>query len=219
MRLALTLVGAAVTAGAYWALLNVPESNALALTLSALLAVLVVALAGMTTAVVLSHAEDQGIGATLRQAPRRLPMFLVGAMVFCVLWWITTSIESQWTLHRGEIDALFLRYAGTAKTSAVHTTVSWLLWLVRWGLGLAIVVAATAGRPTLALSLRPLAITVLALAVGWALALGVYWRPRTMSGGVTELAFVALKLGSLTIVAAALVVAVLGVFATHARRT
>lgn len=217
MRLLLTLSGALLTAGAYWALLNVPESNVLALALSALLAILAVGFAGVTIAAVLSHGGQNGVVGTLRDATRRLPMFLLGTAVFCVLWWMTRWIEGQWALHRGEIDALFLSYAGTANTGWAHTSVLWLLWFVRWGIGLAAVAAATAGRPSLAISLRPLGVTVVALIVGWALSSGIYWRPSAVSGGASEVAFVATKLGVLALVAAALIVAVLGVFAAEAR--
>ena len=211
-----TVGGSALAAGAYWGLLNVPESNVLALGLSALLVILAVVLVGLTLAAVLAHAGGRSLGQALRQAPRRLPFFLLGVVAFAALWALTAFIEAQWVLHQGEIDAMLLRYGGTANTGWLFTSVSWVLWLVRWGLGLAIVAGLTAGRPALAVSGLPLGATVAALLTWWAMSGLAYWRPRAIPADSAEVIFVAAKLGVLALVSALLVVAVLTVFA---RRT
>ena len=222
-----TLIGAAVVGGTYWQLLRVPESNVLALLLSALLVLVGLFVLGVTIGSVIALAQSSAPGAALTRGVRALPGFLIGVVVFLALAWVTLSISDQWSLHRGEIDALFVRYAGTDRTAGVHTGVEWLMWLLRWGLGLAAVAAATAGLAVVpgsgpirglgqALSPRPLGATVIALLAGWGLWSIVYWRPKGMTADSTELAFVSIKLGALFLAGAFLVVLVLHVFA---RRT
>jgi hypothetical protein len=219
------IVGAAATGGVFWLLLNVPESNAFALALSAGLVVLLAILTGYTTSVVVAALN----GATVVDATRRgltgLPGFLLGLVVFCVLWFVTTTIDDQWTLHAGEIDALLLRYAGTANSRWLHTSISWLLWLVRWGVGLAVICGATTSRVKrqsvgrgfgLASSPLPLGATVAGLLVGYGLWSLVYWRPKGLPANTTELLFVSVKLSALLLLGALIVVLVLRTFARTA---
>jgi hypothetical protein len=224
--LLLALAGTAVAAGTYWALLNVPESNVPALLLSAVLVLLLVGVAACTVGAVLAVASGTTIGGALRRAPWAIPGFVLGLLVCGALWWITTAVDSQWTLHRGEIDAVALRYVGTARTAWVHTSVAWLTWLVRWGIGTAMLAAATAGsvdasvggRGALrslahALAPVPLLVTLAALIAGRALWSLAYWRPRGLTADTSELAFVSVKLGVLLVAVAAMAVVVLHVFA------
>ncbi len=225
--LLVTILGAALAGGAYWELLRVPESNVLALLLSALLVVAGLLVLGVTVGTVLALAGGAALRAALARGVRALPGFLLGGVVLLALVWLTGSISDQWALHRGEIDALFLRHAGTDRTAGLHTGVDWLMWLLRWGLGLAAVAAATAGMAAgagpgavrglgQALSPRPLAATVLALLAGWGLWSVIYWRPKGMTADITELAFVSVKLGAVLLAGSMLIVLVLHVFA---RRT
>ncbi len=229
--LIVTIVGAALAGGAYWELLRVPESNVLALLLSAALVVVGVLVVGLTIGTVIALANKAPIRPALARGIRALPGFLLGAVVLLGLVWLTGLIDDQWALHRGEIDALFLRYGGTDRTAGIHAAVAWLMWLLRWGLGLAAVAAATAGvaaSPGSAagggavrglgqtFALRPLGATVIALLAGWGLWSFVYWRPRGMTADSTELAFVSVKLGALLLAGAVLVVLVLHVFARRA---
>ena len=224
-----TLLGVSLASLAYWELLRVPESNVIALLLSAALVLAGTFVVGITVGTVIALADGAPARSALARGVRALPGFLIGTLVLLALVWLTGSIGEQWTLHRGEIDALFLRYAGTDRTAGVHTGVEWLMWLLRWGLGLAAVAAATAGAASVphrgavrglgqALELRTLGATVLALLVGWGLWLVVYWRPKGMTADVTELAFVSVKLGALALAGAVLVVLVLHVFARTAQR-
>lgn len=217
----LAVVGAALTGAAYWALLNVPESNVLALAFSALLVVLIVSLGGYALAVSLSAASGSRVGDAIAAGVRGLPGFFAGGIVFVVLWYLTTSIEGQWRQHAGEIDALFLRYAGTAHSAWLHATVGWVLWLVRWGVGVAVVVGATTTRVTrgsigrglsLGVSPLPLGATLLALFAAYELWAAVYWRPKGLPADSAELAFVSVKLAMFAIVNAVLVALVFHVF-------
>lgn len=212
-NMAVVLAGTVLAAASFWGLINVPESNVLALALSLLLVIITVLIVGVTAGVVTGHAGGRALREAVPWAVRRLPMFVAGVMVFAALWWFTAFVEGQWSLHSGEIEALFLRYAGTSNTGWLFTAVTWVLWLVRWGIGLAVVTALTLGSPRLLVSLRPLGATVLALLAGWALWLGVYWRPRSLPANYAEVIFTLVKFGVLAMAGAALAVGVITVFA------
>lgn len=198
--------GAVLSGGVYWALLNVPESNVLALLLSGVLVVLIAAISACTVGVATGVVRGSGLVEALRGAHRSLAGFVAGAVVFTVLWWITTLVDTQWANHRGEIDALFLRYAGTANTSWLHSASSWLMWLIRWDIGLLAVIGAIAasyarrsviqGLST-AFDVLPFIMCTAALIAGYWLWKVTYWRPATVSPGTAELMFVGAKLGLL----------------------
>lgn len=199
-------VGAALSGGVYWALLTVPESNVLALLLSVILVVLVAAIFACTVGVASGVVRGNSLGQALRGAHLSLAGFVVGGVVFAALWWLTTMIDTQWAIHRGEIDALFLRYAGTANTSWVHATSSWLMWLIRWDIGVLAVVGAIAASSSRravvqglgrAFDLLPLVACTTALIAGYWLWKVTYWRPAAVSPGTSELMFVGAKLGGL----------------------
>lgn len=202
---AVLAAAAALSGGAYWALLNVPESNVLALLLSVGLVALIGVLMACAIGITVGVAGGGGLRESVRGAHRSIPGFLAGAVVFAALWWLTTAIDTQWDIHRGEIDALFLRYAGTANTSWAHTTSSWLTWLIRWDAGLLAVAGAIAGsysrRGVLsgvgrAFDGLSVVACTLALVSGYWLWKITYWRPA-MNPGTTEVMFVAAKLGLL----------------------
>ena len=223
--LLVAIVGAAATGGVFWLLLNVPESNGFALALSAGLAVLLAILTGYTISVVVAALDGATVVDAARRGPNGLTGFLVGLAVFCALWYVTVAIDGQWTLHSGEIDALLLRFAGTANSRWLHTSISWLLWLVRWGVGLAVVCGVTTSRVKrqsvgrgfqLASSPLPLGATVAGLLVGYGLWSLVYWRPKGLPANVAELLFVSIKLSALVLLGALIVVLVLRTFARTA---
>ena len=219
--LLLAIVGAAATGGVFWLLLNVPESNAFALALSAGLVVLLAFLTGYTLSVVAAALDGATVGGAARRGPSGLPGFLLGLTVFCALLFVSVAIDDQWTLHSGEIDALLLRYAGTANSRWLHTSISWLLWLVRWGIGLAVICGVTTtgvkrlgvGRGFgLASSPLPLVATVAGLLAGYGLWSLVYWRPNGLPSNTAELLFVSVKLSALSLLGALIVVLVLHTF-------
>ncbi len=225
LGLLLAVVGAAATAGVFWLLLQVPESNAFALALSAGLVVLLAILAGYTTSVVVTALDGSTVVDAARRGPKGLPGFLLGLAVFGALWYVTIVIDGQWSLHSGEIDALFLRYAGTSNSRWLHTSISWLLWLVRWGIGLAVVCGVTTSRVKrlsvgrgfgLASSPLPLGATVAGLLVGYGLWSLVYWRPRGLPADTAELLFVSVKLSTLLLFGAMIAVLVLHTFVRSA---
>lgn len=217
----LAILGTALTAGTYWLLLNVPESNALSLMLTAVLGVLLPIVAGLTTSAVLAAAGGAGIGRALTQSVRGLAGFAGGLVLFAGLWIITTTIDGQWTLHAGEIDAVMLRYAGTANTAWIHNGVNWLMWLVRWGVGLSLVAGLTTSGVMrtgllrglgLASAPLPLATTIASLLTGYLLWPLAYWRPKALPTNTAELWFVGAKLAALVAMGALLMVLTLHAF-------
>lgn len=202
--------GLELAGAATWGLLNVPESSVPALLLSAVLAVLVPVILGLTTSVVLGITGGLSLPAAARRALPGLRGFAAGLVVLGVLWVVTTRLVDLWVAHAGEIDALFLRYAGTASTAWLHTTVGWLLWLLCWGVGLAAIVGATRAAVheqslltglARAFSVRVLGTALGALLVGYALWSVVFWRPKGLPDNSAELMFVGAKLLVLYLVA------------------
>jgi hypothetical protein len=229
--LVVTIIAALCAAGTFWALLSVPESNVAALVLSGLLVVATAVIVAAGIAIVVAVASGSSVSAAVRRSASGFVGFIAGLAVFGAFWWVTTTIDGLWALHRGEIDALFLRHAGTARTAWLHASVAWLMWLVRWGVGLAAIGAATTGGAligasagvvrglTRMLAPLPLAATILALLAGratWPLA---YWRPGTLSANAAEAVFVAVKLSALFLIGAVLVVVVLHLFARAATKS
>jgi hypothetical protein len=222
LRSASTLgVGYAVGVALLWALVNVPESNLFALALSAALVLLIVLTAGVTTAVASGLSQQATIIAAVRRAAAALPGFVGGLVVFAILWWLTASADIWWGGHRGEIDAVVLRYLGATRTGWFHEAVAWVIWLVRWVLGLSVIaglVTALGGARGVSSGLRvsvrlaPLAavtLGVVAVSEGlWRLA---YWRPAGLPPNWAEPVFAVTKcavLYALTAVVAALVLEV-----------
>ncbi len=210
-------IGGAVVAGLFWALLNVPESNVLALTLSALIALLAVVAVGATVAAAVAAADDASAGDGLRRSLTALPAFVLGLAITGALWWLTGAAGDWWLAHRGETDALLIRYGNITHTRPLHSSVAAVLWLGRWVIGVSMVAAlvtAAAVRPAAGLrrglrngvALVPLAVT-LAIAElftrAWPM---VYWRPKRVAAWM-EPTFVGVKLAVLYLVAALIVAA------------
>jgi hypothetical protein len=220
-------VGAAVTVSLYLALLYVPEANVASLLMSAVLVLLIVLAAGLTTGVATALPAD-GWRAALRRAAGAMPAFVLGLLLFAALFVIVDRVEAWWQLHQGELDALLLPYIGTRSTRPLHTTIGWLLWLVRWGFGLSLVLgfvaAATSGSARrgirVAVAAAPLAaIAAAAVLLSQGLWRMVYWRPEQLPATSLEIAFVALKLMVLYVAAALIAAMVVGVYRRAAEST
>jgi hypothetical protein len=190
--MAWTLAGAGLGAGLFWGFLNTPESNALMLGLSLLLALAIAWAVGTTTVVVLEGWAKGWPSAGLRGSVRGLPGFVAAGLVAAGAWWVV-GLGQEWLVARsGEISAWFiatfdwsdvrplldgLRLAGDwLRTVAVPFAV--LTWLAR--------VITTGWRRSIdgallrhALSPWRLAmVTAVAGLTIWApLTYGLYWRP------------------------------------------
>lgn len=218
------LVTHGAVAALAWALLQVPESSAWTLSLSALILLALVALAGWSYAGAARAWTAQRTVHELLRAWRGIPVAIAAAGVF-VGFWILSAAAAGWHQGRsGEIDAWFIAELEWTRTGAVHAAISWAIWFLRWGIGLAIALApltvwAAGGYRALA-SLRLVqqvvrpsgwvftgALAGVGLLLPWQI---VYWRPAGMALWM-EPWFVAGKLGLLSLVAAVTWAAITGV--------
>jgi hypothetical protein len=223
------LAGSVLVAAAYWALLNVPESNVPALLLSAALAVLIVVGAGATIALA-TAAADSDFAQPFARCVRALPFFLLGAGIFAALWTATTWFDGWWASHRGEADALAIRYTGFTRTAGIHAVIAWISWFIRWAIGLSAVVAlAVAGTVQrdraagagvrLAIRAMPLlAATAAVLLISQGLWRVAPWRPDSLPPTSAEVYFAAAKLGVLYLAALIVATGVLAVYRREAER-
>jgi hypothetical protein len=210
-----------------WGLLNVPESNVLALALSGVLVVLVAVTAAATTALAAAVSLAAGRQARARRVLASLPVLAIGVAVFALLWWLTGAAQVWWGRHAGEVDALIITRTGVTRTSALHGAVSWALWFVRWVVGpsaiVALAVASIERGPGavgigLRLALRgvPLAAaTAAALVVSQGLWRNIDWVPASLPANWAEPLFVGTKLAVLYAMAALIVAGVLRVYGTR----
>ena len=230
VKSALTLgVGYTAVAGLFWALLSVPESNVLALTSSLALVVALVAAAGVTTGGAAAFGHDAAAREAARRSMAGLPGFVAGLLVFAALWWLTAGADTWWRAHRGEADALWLRYVGSSRTGPLHALVEWTLWLARWVLGPSIVaglvsvgtlggVRSTVKGLRTAFGLAPLAVAAAgALVISQGLQRLAYWRPKMLPPNWLEPTFAAVKLFAIYASLAVIGAAVLGVHGRAAR--
>lgn len=222
MRLALVtawiLVGAAMTAAAYWALLNTPESTVLALASSALLVVMTLALLSFTLNGAIALWVDGPSSAALSRSFRRIPAVVPALIVFALCWWIAQALDGWVALHSGEINAWFIAAFGWADMSwlfaAIRAFTTWLRWVIGGLLALSLMGVMTSigwragiGLQWLRRSLRPRTLIVATL---WFIALialpWIYlvpWRPAWVSPTGAELTFIVSKLSVAAILMAA----------------
>ncbi len=223
------LIGSLVLAGVYWGLLNVPESNVLALLFSAALVVVLAVGIGFTIGTATGAGASLEIGQAVRRATGALPVFSAGLVIFGLLAVATVSFDGWWAAHRGEVDAVAVRYANITATTPLHTAVAWASWLVRWVIGLSFVVALVVASVLRSDVNRPngLRLAVTALPLG-AAAIGVLlvtqglwrvapWRPQSLPATRAEVYFSAAKLGLLYLVAVVIATAVLAVYLRSAK--
>jgi hypothetical protein len=209
--------GYGVAAGLFWGLLQVPESSAWMLALSAsLVLATVVALLWVTGGVLLAwhpqitpiRAFAAGLSASVAVA--------AGALLFGAIWWATRAALAWHAAHSGEIDAVIIARTGASNTAWLHRTIVWTIWLLRWGPGLTLALSlaawiAAGGTVAIAAAswvrsaFHPkrwavvLALVALCFMLPWRF---VYWRPPHLSLAA-EPWFVGAKLGGMALLAAA----------------
>jgi hypothetical protein len=208
--------GYGLAAALFWALLQVPESSAWALALSAgvALAIVVVAL-WVTGGVLLAwRPEIAPLRAFVSGLGRALAV-MAGALLFVAIWWLTSTAIAWHDAHAGEIDASIIARTGQSNTAWLHRTIVWTIWILRWGPGLTLALSlagwmAARGRSALGkadwvrAALHPkrwsivLALAALFVMLPWRF---VYWRPARV-GVALEPWFVGSKLAVLILLAA-----------------
>lgn len=127
-------MGAVLLAALYWAFLSTPESNVLMLITSALLVVLMIAVAGLVANVAVLLALGGALKTSVTSGARRIAWFVVAAApVALVIWAIT--LGDAWVARRsGEISAWFIASFGWADITPLFTAhrylSAWLRWVV-----------------------------------------------------------------------------------------
>lgn len=217
--LAWLVAGHLVLGGLFWALLQTPESNVFMLTVSAVLVLLMVVWIGLVTGVGLRGWRHTGpVIGLFGGVARRVAWIVPALLVFWVIWWLTDAGLDYFAAHAGEIDAWFIANAGWVGTTWLHAALRWVLYAVRFAVGLSLALALFAAGLGLGpgrvasltwvrrgLSWRTLAVVggaVLLMWAGpWQLA---YWRPSGLPATWAQPAFAAVKLGVLFVLANAL---------------
>ncbi len=233
-------LGHAVLAALFWGLLQVPESTVFMVALSALLVILMLAVAAWTEVLALltwdrttvvappaaattaagavQTAEKHrggGVGSRARTAVAAVPAFLIALVLFGVVFAATGRAGAWLTTHRGEIDAWMIVHLKLVKTTVFHGALAWLLWFVRYGIGLSLSLAlllylATSGLRSISQlrwlthGLRPGRVILVAawmFVFVWLPWHGVYWRPKRLPATWLEPAFVMAKLGLIYVLA------------------
>ena len=210
------IIGHAVVGGLFWLLLNVPESNVATLATSALIVVLLIAVAALVEGAAVVWLEGRaGARGLATRAPSALVAFIAAACAFWAIWWITGRATRWLAIHGGEMDAWLLLHFNITKTARLHAGLAWAVTIARYVLGLSIA-AALVGAGTIE-GVASLAASgvwarrafaprrLVAIAFCWALLLwlpwmAAGWRPRTLPRSA-ELVFVSVKLAVLYLAA------------------
>ena len=202
-------VGHAVIAGLFWALLQVPESTAAMVALSALLTVLLIVAAACVEALaLLSWRRGEAKSTLVGRTVRAVPAFLVSLALFGVVWWLTAMAGGWLAAHRGEMDAWLIVHLKLVKSGPIHLVIGWLLWFVRYAIGVSLALTllahlATNGFRTFArpawlrAALQPRRLGLVAvwmLVFIWLPWQEIYWRPKALPPTWLEPVFVSAKL-------------------------
>jgi hypothetical protein len=203
------LIGSAITAGVYWGFLVTPESTIWALMVSALLAIVALAMIGLTAngaLVILSHGVS---AAGLRRALASIPSVVPAAFIVLLVWWLTSRAETWIALRTGAINAWFIARFGWDDVSWLFSgaryLAEWFRWVISALLALSLMAGVAAvGWQTIAevawlrRALRPRAMLaatlwfVALIALPWMFL--VPWRPRNLPPSSIEFAFIVAKL-------------------------
>ena len=213
MRLGLAtlwiLLAAAATAGVYWGFLNTPESTVGALALSAVLALIALALAGFTATGAIAISSDGASLGSLKRAARAIPAVVPAAVIVVLLWWLAGGIDNGMARNSGPINAWFIARFGWDDVSWLFTGVSFVAMWLRWVVAALLAVSLMAGIVTTgwraiaqaawirrALSPRALVVATVCFAAFFVLPwlYLVPWRPAGLPATSVEMLFIAGKL-------------------------
>jgi hypothetical protein len=203
------LAGAALTAGAYWSFLITPESTIWSLLVSAILALVALALVGWTmNGAILVGWQGASIAAVQR-AWRSIPAVIPAALLVALVWWMTGRAEMWVALRSGQISAWFIANFGWSDISWVFTAVNYVAAWFRWVIAALLAVSLMAvvvsrgwralARPAwLRQALGPRTVIVatvwfvVLIALPWLYL--VPWRPQNLPPTSLEFAFIVAKL-------------------------
>ncbi|HWI17680.1 MAG TPA: hypothetical protein VNT81_08035 [Vicinamibacterales bacterium] len=221
MRLALAtiwiLFGFAIAGGLYWAFLITPVSTALALGATALLALAVLALLGVTFNGAIEIWSRGFSLAGMRRSLGSIGSVVPAGLIVFVLWWLSSRVELSAAQNSGQINAWFIARFGWDDVSWLFTAIRyaamWFTWVLGTLLAFSLMSAILhsgweeAGKPSwLGRAVRPRALLVATLALVFLVALPwaylVPWRPEGLPASSVELAFIVTKLSVAGIAAA-----------------
>lgn len=210
------LIGHAVLLCLYWGLLNVPESNALALALSAFLGLLLVCGAGIidTAALILLKPGTTGRQALARSV-RLLPAFILALLVWLAVSWTCGWLGGLHDAHSTEMDAWLIAKFDWTKTTLLHRTIVDVLSVIRYIIGISLAVSLVAvaafdsGADVLRLrwigrAFRPLQLAAIAVAIFglmWLPWQAAYWLPRNVPDSNVQIIVATLKLLAIAVLA------------------
>jgi hypothetical protein len=213
MRLALStiwiLAGSALTAAVYWAFLITPESTIWTLMISAVLALLALALAGLTASGAIAMWWHGASAGSLRTAARSIPGVVPAALIVLIVWWLANRVETWVALRSGQISAWFIARFGWDDVSWLFATIGYLADWFRWVFAALLALSLMAGFVAIGWralmqtawfrrALRPRAMVAATLWFGGLIVLPwiylVPWRPATLPPTSIELAFIVAKL-------------------------
>jgi hypothetical protein len=201
--------GHAVLGGLYWLLLNVPESNVLALGTSALLVLAIVIGACLVEVTgLLWLRPDWRWRAAFARSLRVLPAFLLALLVWCAIVWIVNAIDLRYEARSGELDAWLIAKFNWTRTGWLHRAIPLVLTALRYVLGVSLAVSLLAVAAVdgfigiirlrwLVRALTPgqlVIITAIIAGLFWLPWQHLYWRPAAVPGNTTELVFIGAKL-------------------------
>jgi hypothetical protein len=166
------LAGAAVTGAAFWGLLNTPESTILALASSLVLVLLTVALLSVTINGAISLWVNGPSGPALRRSIRVVPAVIPALLVFALLWWMASGLDTWVALRSGGINAWFIATLGWDDMSWLFAAIGYFTTWMRWVLGGLLAVSLMGGMTV----------------IGWRAGTRLQWirrglRPRTLIAG------------------------------------
>jgi hypothetical protein len=222
--------GHAVAAALYWALINVPETNAMMLALSALLVIAIVFVAAIVNlAALASLASREGPWHHAWSSLPRVPWFLAALLVFWAFSGVAGRLDAWHASARGELDAWLIARFDLTNGAWLHAAIGWAAWGVRWGFGVSLAAALAAtplavtrswrGWPVRGLDWRVLGLTVLGLwSLAWLPWQAAGWRPASLPPTWAEVAFAAGKLAAIYALATAGWLLVLGLAAKRCQR-
>jgi hypothetical protein len=213
MRLVLAalwiLVGAALTAGVYWGFLITPESTIWALMMSGVLALVALALVGLTAGGAIAMWWHGASRAGVRRAVQSIPGVIPAALIIWLIWWLARRAEVWVATRSGEINAWFIARFGWDDMSwlfaAIGYAADWFRWVIAGLLALSLMAGFVAigwralmQAAWLRRALSPRAIVLTTLWFGGLIALPwlylVPWRPEGLPPTSVEFAFIIAKL-------------------------
>jgi hypothetical protein len=213
MRLTLAtlwiLAGSTLTAGVYWAFLMTPESTIWMLMVSATLALIALALVGLTASGAIAMWWHGASAASIRHAAKSIPGIFPATLIVLLIWWLANRVEIWVALRSGQINAWFIARFGWDDMSWLFAAIGYVADWFRWVFAALLALSLMAGFVAIGWraltqaawfrrALRPRAIAAATVWFGALIALPwlylVPWRPAGLPPNSLEFAFIVAKL-------------------------